>query len=141
MWHFRLHFVNISFIDQRLKEMKQMQRDPLASNKARKAEKKADEKSGIINILPVKIDVGGGFKKGGFKNAFAVEDESEKKETFGTGKEGGGQGREGAGLRVRKIASGTGLVVEEGESDTEDEGYEVYDPSRPTGCPEGCAGR
>ncbi|KAI9820295.1 MAG: hypothetical protein M1827_005917 [Pycnora praestabilis] len=57
--------------------MKQMQRDPLASSKARKAERKADEKSGLITIKPVKLDAqptasaaGGGFKKGGFKNAF-----------------------------------------------------------------------
>jgi hypothetical protein len=61
----------------RLKEMKQMQRDPLASTKARKAERRADEKSGLITIKPVKLEVAGGtagFKKGGFKNAFGGEE-------------------------------------------------------------------
>jgi hypothetical protein len=45
---------------QRLKEMKQMQRDPLASSKARKAERKADEKSGLITIKPLKLESAGG---------------------------------------------------------------------------------
>ena len=119
--------------DQRLKEMKQMQRDPLASSKARKAERKADEKSGLITIKPVKLDMqpsGGGFKKGGFKNAFG-EDE-DKKDVVVKEKKGG----------FKKVVGAEELekVTKAEESDTDDE-YEYYDPRRPTECYEGCAGR
>lgn len=116
--------------------MKQMQRDPLAANKARKAERKADEKSGLITIKPVKLDMasstgtGGGFKKGGFKNAFGGS--AVKKDE---GEAGGGFKKIGNGddqdVKVRQD-----LV----EDDTDDE-YEYYDPRRPTDCFEGCAGR
>ena len=116
---------------QRLKEMKKMQRDPLASTKARKAERRADEKSGLITIKPVKLDsqpasssaAGGGFKKGGFKSAFgetknegddAPPKSTSFKKTFGSDEPG-------------KVAA-----REDEESDTADEGYEVYDPRRPT---------
>jgi hypothetical protein len=112
-----------------------MQKDPLATSKARKAEQKADEKSGLITIKPVKLDspagAGGGFKKGGFKNAFgdvktaAIPDAPKPggfKKTFGGGKEPVGQ--EEAMLVDKEISYD--------ESDTEDEGYEVYDPRFPT---------
>ena len=117
--------------------MKQMQRDPLASSKARKAERKADEKSGLITIKPVKLDMqpssSGGFKKGGFKNAFGGDDEKKddeegKRKKAGFTKVGGADEAEDI---------GKGLVE---ESDTDDE-YEHYDPRRPTGCYEGCPGR
>ncbi|KAI9795619.1 MAG: hypothetical protein M1833_006940 [Piccolia ochrophora] len=127
----------------RLKEMKQMQRDPLASTKARKAERKADEKSGLITIKPVKRDApppaaganagsGSGFKKGGFKSAFGadvkVEEEEEPQPTPAAPKPGAG---------FKKVFAGTEEGVKESgeeveESDTEDEGYEMYDPERPT---------
>jgi hypothetical protein len=113
----------------RLKEMKQMQRDPLASSKARKAERKADEKSGLITIKPVKLELGGGgFKKGGFKNAFGVE---EKKEDVKVAK---------GFKRVGGLEGEASLKGEGDESDTDD-GYEYYDPRRPTDCFEGCRGR
>ncbi|MCJ1476993.1 hypothetical protein MMC13_005664 [Lambiella insularis] len=121
--------------------MKQMQRDPLASSKARKAERKADEKSGLITIKPVKIDMapvvnsGSGFKKGGFKNAFGSDEvkkedveEGVTKRTLGFKKVVGEEGEEG--LVRRELA----------ESDAEDD-YDYYDPRRPTGCFEGCPGR
>ncbi|MCJ1410757.1 hypothetical protein MMC19_004843 [Ptychographa xylographoides] len=123
----------------RLKEMKQMQRDPLASSKARKAERKADEKSGLITIKPVKLDMGSaavagsGFKKGGFKNAFGGDAEV-KKEYDGES----GSGNILAGL-VRD-REGEPIEQELAESDTDNE-YECYDPRRPTGCFEGCEGR
>jgi len=116
--------------------MKQMQRDPLAANKARKAERKADEKSGLITIKPVKLDMasstgtGGGFKKGGFKNAFG-SNEAKREEGNAVGgfkKVGSGDDQD---VKVRRE-----LV----EDDTDDE-YEYYDPRRPTDCYEGCAGR
>lgn len=148
---------------QRLKEMKQMQRDPLASSKARKAERKADEKSGLITIKPLKLDgssstgTGSGFKKGGFKSAFGSVpadntggDGSSTTDKLSTGAVSG----KFAGAGFKKIADSTGedgdgavkTVQEDGkqqqsrlaagdedeESDTEDEGYEMYDPRHPT---------
>ncbi|KAI9770012.1 MAG: hypothetical protein M1840_003723 [Geoglossum simile] len=114
----------------RLKEMKKMQRDPLASTKARKAERRADEKSGLITIKPVKLDsqpasssaASGGFKKGGFKSAFGEaknegDDTPPKSISIKT------PGNDDPGKPVAR---------EDEESDTEDEGYEVYDPRRPT---------
>ncbi|MCJ1384146.1 hypothetical protein MMC17_007262 [Xylographa soralifera] len=125
----------------RLKEMKQMQRDPLASSKARKAERKADEKSGLISIKPVKLDLassvgaGSGFKKGGFKNAFGAEEvKEEEMETTGI-RAGSGSKKVGGG-DDRDVTVRQELV----ESDTDDE-YEYYDPRRPTDCFEGCPGR
>ncbi|SLM34493.1 Zinc finger, double-stranded RNA binding [Lasallia pustulata] len=126
----------------RLKEMKQMQRDPLASTKARKAERKADEKSGLITIKPVKLDaqpasVSTGFKKGGFKNAFGG-DAVAKREEDGERDDRGGKGSKKV---LGKADEDVPLGNNEVESDTEDEGYEYYDPSRPTDCYEACPGR
>jgi hypothetical protein len=118
---------------QRLKDMKQMVRDPQAAARARKQEAKAE---GVISI---KLGpdagggaAGGGFKKGGFKKtgfkaAFAPND-------------GGKLEGEGAQQEVGKVGepvvAGLGKGEEGGgdlvESDTEDEGYEVYDPRHPT---------
>ncbi|KAI8680572.1 C2H2-type domain-containing protein [Fusarium sp. Ph1] len=118
---------------QRLKDMKAMVRDPNAGSRARKAEAKAD---GLISIkLPGQEGAngnsggGGGFKKGGFKKS----------------------GFKSAFTKVEGSASGTSVekpkptnVLEpaptnpglqknlSAESDTEDEGYEVYDPRFPT---------
>ncbi|KAI9781254.1 MAG: hypothetical protein M1816_002437 [Peltula sp. TS41687] len=180
----------------RLKEMKQMQRDPLASSKARRAERKADEKSGLrsITIKPVKLDVpppppsqqqqqgsgsgsttagaagseltsiagggggggGGGFRKGGFKKAFigsvgAAADEAD--ENAEDQKEEGGRAgfkkafiatdsdetRDAAGARLEREGGKEEKrrepqqQQEDGEeSDTEDEGYDMYDPRHPT---------
>ena len=136
---------------QRMKDMKQMVKDPTAGARARKAEAKAD---GLISIklgdvggggggsssnsAPTAATAGpagggsggfkkGGFKKSGFKSAFAPV--------------GGGGGapapeenvlednKEGVKSElVRKAV----LMDESVESDTDDEGYEVYDPRRPT---------
>ena len=118
-----------------------MQRDPLASSKARKAERKADEKSGLITIKPVKLDLaasvgtGSGFKKGGFKNAFGAEEV--KKEEMDTAGIAAGSGfKNVGGGDDRDVAVWQELV----ESDTDDE-YEYYDPRRPADCFEGCPGR
>ncbi|MCJ1365351.1 hypothetical protein MMC16_004472, partial [Acarospora aff. strigata] len=133
----------------RLKEMKQMTRDPLASSKARRAERKADEKSGLITIKPVgstststavnttTTTTTTGFRKGGFRSAFGG----------GGGEKGEGEGEAGeVGVReglpkVLKMVDEVGKDEGEGESDGEDEGDEYYDPERPTGCFVGCAGR
>lgn len=110
--------------------MKQMSRDPLAAVKARKAERRADEKSGGITIKPVSLPSADsksstGFKKGGFKNAFgSVDDEDEKEEK----------------KEVKAEPQVEGWDVREVESESEEE-WCGYDPRRPTGCGTDCAGR
>lgn len=113
---------------QRLKDMRQLTRDPMASTKARKAEAKANSQSGLISIK-LGGDSGsgaggggfkkGGFKKAGFKSAFAPVDagDSAPEETSQQASP------EATGL------DGRGAIA---ESDTEDEGYEMYDPRLPT---------
>jgi hypothetical protein len=120
---------------QRMKDMKQMVKDPTASSRARKAEQKAD---GLISIKLGDAQGNnannggsggaaggfkkGGFKKAGFKSAFGPvggEEQTEVKKAEETG-----------GPAVRKEARMLGGG--EDESDTEDEGYEVYDPRQPT---------
>lgn len=117
-----------------------MSRDPSATQKARRAEANASH----IKIKPISASVsaaagsqagkpgGGGFKKGGFKNAFgAVAEEEKEEEVVGKGK---GEGEEEGKMK-------TGEVDEESEEDDGLEEGERYDPRRPTGCWEGCRGR
>ncbi|RYP06542.1 hypothetical protein DL764_003087 [Monosporascus ibericus] len=129
---------------QRMKDMKQMVKDPTAGARARKAEAKADGlisiklgDAGAINTISSTTGAsatssggGGGFKKGGFKKsgfksafapvggaAAAAEDDVARDDNNKENK-----------TEVRRAA----LMDEDVESDTEDEGYEVYDPRRPT---------
>ena len=122
---------------QRLKDMKAMVRDPNAVARARKQEAKAD---GVISIKlgeaagspagggPAAGAGGGGggfkkggFKKAGFKSAFApVGDEAPAVKDEGQ--------KAGPAASEAKPAARSDLV----ESDTDDEGYEVYDPRFPT---------
>ncbi|KAI0858820.1 hypothetical protein F4860DRAFT_286814 [Xylaria cubensis] len=127
---------------QRMKDMKQMVKDPTAGARARRAEAKAD---GLISIklgsaggndannsnttanANAAAFKKGGFKKSGFKSAFApvgggtaavaedVEMKTEKAPVI--------PGRESL------LATTGDLDV---ESDTDDEGYEVYNPRFPT---------
>jgi len=109
---------------QRLKDMKAMVKDPMAAARARRQEQKAE---GVISIKlgEAAAKTGGGFKKGGFKktgfkSAFvpvggAASTESEPKV-------------ESEDQNKGKAVTKSYLV----ESDTEDEGYEVYDPRKPT---------
>ncbi|KAK4133516.1 hypothetical protein BT67DRAFT_382677, partial [Trichocladium antarcticum] len=132
---------------QRLKDMKAMVRDPNAAARARRQEQKAE---GVISIklgeaasgsgsgagggAAVAGAAGGGFKKGGFKKSgFKSAFVSVGGGGGGGGdaavpvKDEGGLGKgDGGGKSVR--APKSELV----ESDTEDEGYEVYDPRKPT---------
>ena len=118
---------------QRLKDMRQLTRDPMATTKARKAEAKANSQSGLISIK-IGGDSGSssgvgtgfkkaGFKKAGFKSAFTPAEEEAKDD----------EKKVDEVLRHRESST---KVVQEGdsleESDTEDEGYEVYDPRHPT---------
>ena len=109
-----------------------MQKDPNASDKARRAEQRANEKSGLITIKPLKIEAGakkGGFKKGGFKSAFAQannaasvsDDKVESKKSLG-------------------VEHSTNAALEaQNASDDDSVGYDYYDPRKPTGCIGGCA--
>lgn len=117
---------------QRLKDMRQLTRDPMATTKARKAEAKANSQSGLISIK-----IGGesgpssgggagfkkaGFKKAGFKSAFApVEGETKEDEAAD-------DGAGNVGNTTKVLREGSAME----ESDTEDEGYEMYDPRHPT---------
>lgn len=130
--------------------MKQMQRDANASDRARRAERKADEKAGVISIKPVKLEnksaaaAGSGFKKGGFKSAFGAGGGKAEEEVGGVSAAGGVGGvfgededeceqmREGEKVGVEGISE---------ESEDEDFGYEYYDPRKPTGCDESCYGK
>lgn len=118
----------------RLKEMRAMTRDPHAAARARKAEEKA---GGVISIqlggnaseaaAAANGGGGGGFKKGGFKksgfkSAFAPVGGGEAEDNTGAAGDGD------AGVKRVNIAGRD----DTGESDTEDEGYEIYDPRFPT---------
>lgn len=116
---------------QRMKDMKQMVKDPTAAARARKAEAKTD---GLISIKLGGADAdagsgggaaagGGGFKKGGFKksgfkSAFAPVGGSEDAARLDETKGG--------------VAKEKKTLADDDESDTADEGYEVYDPRHPT---------
>lgn len=113
---------------QRMKDMKAMVRDPTAAARARKQEAKAD---GVISI---KLGEGGGgtvaaagfkkgaFKKTGFKSAFgpASEEADPVQQPDGTHKVADADSN--AAVPNRRLV----------ESDTEDEGYDMYDPRYPT---------
>jgi len=115
--------------------------DPTATSKARKAEQKeaglikiafgetATAAAGNAAVGGTKGDgKSGGFKKTGFKSAFggAEKEEMEVKAVV--------EEESSAGV-MKKIGF---MENELGESDTEDEGYECYDPRRPTGCGPDC---
>ncbi|RDW62247.1 hypothetical protein BP6252_11680 [Coleophoma cylindrospora] len=135
---------------QRLKDMRQLSRDPMASSKARKAEAKANSQSGLISIKlggegggasggKDTSASGGGFKKGGFKkvgfkSAFApVNAEGTPAAAAAAGsplsRSVSVDGGEKDGSRLGRAP---GEEKDLGESDTEDEGYEMYDPRHPT---------
>ena len=112
--------------------MRQLTRDPMASSKARKAEAKANSQSGLISIkiggegAPSASGGGGGFKKAGFKKAGfkSAFTPADGEAPAVDEDEGNGPKSTMASTRI------TGDV--NGESDTEDEGYEMYDPRHPT---------
>lgn len=117
---------------QRMKDMKAMVRDPNAGARARKAEAKADglvsikvaSKDGASSSASAASSTGGfkkgGFKKSGFKSTMAPVENANPVNS------------------VPKAASAATVAkpglpkAQSEESDTEDEGYEVYDPRFPT---------
>lgn len=123
---------------QRLKDMKAMVRDPGAAERARKAEAKAD---GLVSIkVPdgsggggsSSAGGGGGFKKGGFKKSgfkstmapLAAEGQAQQKKTVE-------DGVKPPPVQPDAVTTKPPLGMLD-ESDTEDEGYEMYDPRYPT---------
>lgn len=107
----------------RLKDMKEMQRT--VQNAGRK-----EEKGPLMSIkLGTAAKKTGGFKKGGFKNAFGPTndgvvktEEADEDNVFGERKD--------------KVAP----IVEDDDSDLTDQ-EDYYDPRRPTECPPGCPTR
>ncbi|KAH9437300.1 hypothetical protein MCOR02_000955 [Pyricularia oryzae] len=122
---------------QRLKDMKAMVRDPTAAARARKAEAKAD---GVISIKIGGEDGGasaggfkkGGFKKSGFKSAFAPVEAVPQQQAAMEEQGGGSKKPEDGAVATVPGHERVDRKTEDGESDTEDEGYEVYDPRHPT---------
>ncbi|GAB1312467.1 hypothetical protein MFIFM68171_02677 [Madurella fahalii] len=119
---------------QRLKDMKAMVRDPNATARARRQEQKAE---GVISIKlgeAASTSAGGstggfkkgGFKKTGFKSAFVPVGGAAAPATS-TNKDEDVPKKDEEGLKSNQ-APKSELV----ESDTEDEGYQVYDPRKPT---------
>lgn len=113
---------------QRMKDMKAMVKDPNAAARARRQEQKTE---GVISIKlgeAASAATGGGFKKGGFKKTgfksafapagFTAPAEDAKKDDSNIPKE--------------ESLIESGPKSELVESDTEDEGYDVYDPRKPT---------
>ncbi|KAI1932181.1 pyruvate dehydrogenase E1, beta subunit [Ophidiomyces ophidiicola] len=91
----------------RLRDLKQLSRDPNAAERARRAERKADAEAGLVVVdtaHPVSTGGakgstgGGGFKKGGFKSSFAVVSTGV---SSGTG--GGGATTTGPGLARKNV--------------------------------------
>ncbi|KAM0351483.1 hypothetical protein ACHAP4_009626 [Fusarium culmorum] len=122
----------------RLKDMKAMVRDPNAGSRARKAEAKAD---GLISIkLPGQEAAtgtaggggGGGFKKGGFKKS-GFKSAFTKVENSGSGSTSSTTEKPKPTNALEPTPVNPGLQKNlSPESDTEDEGYEVYNPRFPT---------
>jgi hypothetical protein len=134
----------------RLKDMKAMQRDPNASSKARRAERKADEQSGLISIKPLKLGGGAGgaaggaggagaskpgFKKSGFKSAFAPADAAADEAPKPAGFKKAFAADQDAAAAAAAAAAATAETVDD---DSDDVGYEYYDPRRPTECSVSC---
>ncbi|KAK0763681.1 hypothetical protein N5P37_003062 [Trichoderma harzianum] len=130
---------------QRLKDMKAMVRDPNAVAKARKAEAKADGMVIKLNNQEAPSSGGsggggggfkkGGFKKTGFKSAFAPAAEASTSTSAASQPAVTDAPRKPANQAARALMDTEKTGLYKGslvESDTEDEGYEVYDPRFPT---------
>lgn len=151
-----------------MRDLKQLSKDPNAAERARRAERKADEKAGLLvveNKAPAPADRGGGagpgFKKGGFKSSFASitgpsrqkpvknvlgDDEDETTEN-NTRDESAAVPEEKKVPKDPQTTSKDGQSEENTDTDEEelisasqaDGGY--YDPFNPTGCSSSCPGR
>ncbi|KAF3934394.1 hypothetical protein ABW20_dc0108011 [Dactylellina cionopaga] len=121
-------------------EMKQMQRGSSSIEARRERERRAEEKAGLIAIKPLKPYAEGTAPthsddtslrsgKKGFKSAFGNEDQ-----VTGKGFKKAFAGKED--IKGSIITKTTGLPdtvdSDDATSDTDDESYSIYDPSRPT---------
>lgn len=140
----------------RLQDLKQLSRDPNAAEKARRAEKRADAEAGLRVIDSGDTGStsgagasggggGGGFKKGGFKSSFAsvkgpvAPSAPAKKNVLGDEEDDQGVTGERSDAQMKPVQSAD--VNANAESDTDEEyGEGYYDPRKPTGCFDGCAG-
>ena len=116
----------------RLQDMKKMQSDPRAAEKARRAERKEAEKTGLVSIKldpKTKKSGGGGFIKISGDSGAAGKDGTNGMAGF---TKIGGNSELGKKVALEK--------PEDDESDTDDEGYEYYDPRKPTDCDCNCPG-
>ncbi|KAJ9203811.1 hypothetical protein DTO164E3_2165 [Paecilomyces variotii] len=131
----------------RLRDLKQLSRDPNAAERAKQDARKADEEAGLRVVdtketsAGTKTGTGGGFKKGGFKSSFttvkgpAAPAHPVKKNVLADDDE--DESTTSADVRDRARSSQVKEVDVDAESDTDEE---YYDPRRPTDCPVGCAG-
>ncbi|KAK3058411.1 hypothetical protein LTS18_011355, partial [Coniosporium uncinatum] len=138
----------------RRKDLDAMQRDPNAASKAREAERRADERAGVLAMKPIQLASGGagggvsggGFKKGGFRNAFAAVGGgggSLKKENAGNAAV---KKEEDGSVSVKKEEKKESMMMDvdevtnlgEDESDSEGLDYDYYRPRRREECAE-CA--
>jgi hypothetical protein len=113
---------------QRLKDMKAMVRDPAAQERARRAEAKAD---GLVSIRLEEAPAGaapkkGGFKKSGFKSAFAPAHETGSKADQEK------ESKQEEDDCVKPAPPAGKDVVDEDHDSADDEDYEHYDPNFPT---------
>ena len=117
----------------RLQDMKKMQSDPRAAEKARRAERKEAEKTGLVSIKldpkTKKSGGGGGFTKIGSDSGATGKGRANGMAGF---TKSGGNGELGKKVALDKL--------EDNESDTDDEEYEYYDPRKPTDCDCNCPG-
>lgn len=116
----------------RLQDMKKMQSDPRAAEKARRAERKEAEKTGLVSIKldpKTKKISGGGFTKIGSDSGVIGKGGTNGMAGF---TKIGGNSELGKKVALDKL--------EDNESDTDDEGYEYYDPRKPTDCDGNCPG-
>ncbi|KAF3901949.1 hypothetical protein ABW21_db0209637 [Orbilia brochopaga] len=128
----------------RFMEMKQMQRGATSIEARRERERRAEEKAGLITIKPLKTTGDGNVSgnadeatsragRKGFKSAFAAVDpaSTSTKQTGGFKKAFASNVE--TNLSTSKPARSHDLDVDEALlSDTDDESYIVYDPSKPT---------
>ncbi|KAK6341736.1 hypothetical protein TWF696_008801 [Orbilia brochopaga] len=128
----------------RFMEMKQMQRGSSSIEARRERERRAEEKAGLITIKPLKTANDGNASgnadeatsragRKGFKSAFGAVDPPSTSTKQSSGFKKAFASNTETDCSTAKIAKSQDLGVDESlPSDTDDESYTVYDPSKPT---------
>ncbi|QDS75339.1 hypothetical protein FKW77_002052 [Venturia effusa] len=112
---------------QRLKDMKEMSKDPNAAAKAKKAQEAEKKKAGIISIKITGEDKP--MKKSGFKKLFVSSNDPKEENKL----------VKDPLKKDDDAAVGEDWEGDEGIWNEGDPGYDYYDPAKPTGCGSGCA--